>query len=213
MDVLSASSSDKTIAWYENDGAADPTFTASDITTSASGATGVFAVDLDDDGDMDVLSASQNDDTIAWYENQIADPADKDFIITVKTDNTGASADTEFTIPTTGTGYNYNVDCDNDGTDEVTGATGDYTCDYATGNRRHLHRPHQGQQRRRHRLPPDLFQQWRRQGLKLLTIEQWGTGKWTSMDSAFRGCSNLTVHATDTPDLSNVTDMSTCSTC
>jgi cell fate (sporulation/competence/biofilm development) regulator YlbF (YheA/YmcA/DUF963 family) len=29
----------------------------------------VYAVDLDNDGDMDVLSASQNDDTIAWYRN------------------------------------------------------------------------------------------------------------------------------------------------
>lgn len=32
-------------------------------------ATGVHAEDIDSDGDMDVLSASQNDDTIAWYEN------------------------------------------------------------------------------------------------------------------------------------------------
>ena len=29
----------------------------------------VFAADLDDDGDMDLLSASRLDDTIAWYEN------------------------------------------------------------------------------------------------------------------------------------------------
>ena len=42
----------------------------------------------------------------------------------------------------------------------------------------------------------------------MLTIEQWGTGKWTSMKSAFAGCSNLTSSATDAPDLSNVTDLS-----
>ncbi len=41
-----------------------------------------------------------------------------DFIITVQTDNPGTSADTEFTIPTTGGGYDYNVDCDDDGIDE-----------------------------------------------------------------------------------------------
>ncbi|MEZ4857265.1 MAG: T9SS type A sorting domain-containing protein [Flavobacteriaceae bacterium] len=29
----------------------------------------VFAADMDNDGDMDVLSASQNDDKITWYEN------------------------------------------------------------------------------------------------------------------------------------------------
>ena len=40
-----------------------------DITTSAYGANSLFAVDLDGDGDMDVLSASEYDDRIAWYEN------------------------------------------------------------------------------------------------------------------------------------------------
>jgi hypothetical protein len=29
----------------------------------------VYAADIDGDGDMDVLSASANDDKIAWYEN------------------------------------------------------------------------------------------------------------------------------------------------
>jgi hypothetical protein len=69
MDILSASQIDNTIAWYENDGAADPSWTASDIATSADGAWSVFAADMDNDGDMDVLSASYSDDTIAWYEN------------------------------------------------------------------------------------------------------------------------------------------------
>ena len=53
-----------------------------------------------------------------------------DLVITVKTDNAGSSSDTQFTIPTNGGGYNYNVDCDDDGTDEATGQTGAYTCSY-----------------------------------------------------------------------------------
>ncbi|MBI4878894.1 MAG: VCBS repeat-containing protein, partial [Planctomycetes bacterium] len=39
------------------------------ITSTASGAWSVFATDLDGDGDADVISASVNDDKIAWYEN------------------------------------------------------------------------------------------------------------------------------------------------
>ncbi|MCK6691600.1 MAG: VCBS repeat-containing protein, partial [Thermoanaerobaculia bacterium] len=33
------------------------------------GVASVFAADLDNDGDLDVLSASAGDDKIAWYEN------------------------------------------------------------------------------------------------------------------------------------------------
>ncbi|WP_111707128.1 BspA family leucine-rich repeat surface protein [Lutibacter citreus] len=43
---------------------------------------------------------------------------------------------------------------------------------------------------------------------KILTIEQWGTQQWRSMDRSFYGCSNLTVNAMDVPDLSLVTEMS-----
>ena len=44
---------------------------------------------------------------------------------------------------------------------------------------------------------------------KIKTIKQWGDNPWKSMNSAFAGCTNLTIEATaGTPDLSNVTDMS-----
>jgi len=46
-----------------------PTFTEYSISTSADNAYSVYAADVDGDGDMDVLSASYNDDKIAWYEN------------------------------------------------------------------------------------------------------------------------------------------------
>lgn len=39
------------------------------ITTDADYATSVYAADLDDDGDTDVLSASYGDGEIDWYEN------------------------------------------------------------------------------------------------------------------------------------------------
>jgi hypothetical protein len=70
MDVLSASALDDKIAWYENNGASPPAWTARTISTAADLAFSVFAADVDGDGNLDVLSASVNDDKIAWYENR-----------------------------------------------------------------------------------------------------------------------------------------------
>ena len=43
---------------------------------------------------------------------------------------------------------------------------------------------------------------------KIISIDQWGSNRWSSMGSAFTGCLNLGYNAIDTPDLSQVTDMS-----
>ncbi|KAH8060650.1 glutathione transferase [Aureococcus anophagefferens] len=67
VDVLSASRSDDTVAWYENDGS--ESFAKRDVTAAADDAVCVFAIDIDGDGDVDVLSASRSDDTVAWHEN------------------------------------------------------------------------------------------------------------------------------------------------
>jgi len=69
MDIVVGSFEDDEVSWYENDGAANPTFTRRTITTTADGVRMVIAVDLDRDGDMDIVSASYNDNKIAWYEN------------------------------------------------------------------------------------------------------------------------------------------------
>ncbi len=42
---------------------------------------------------------------------------------------------------------------------------------------------------------------------KLLTVDQWGSIEWLSMNSAFLNCSNMNINALDTPDLSQVFDM------
>lgn len=42
---------------------------------------------------------------------------------------------------------------------------------------------------------------------KIKSIEQWGTTQWSTMESAFYGCTNLVINATDTPDLSQVLSM------
>ena len=43
--------------------------------------------------------------------------------------------------------------------------------------------------------------------LKLLEIQNWGTGQWDTMAIAFWGCENMTGTFTDVPNLSNVTNM------
>jgi len=43
------------------------------ITTTADGVQTVLAVDLDGDGDLDVVAASSSDDTLSWYENVLDD--------------------------------------------------------------------------------------------------------------------------------------------
>ncbi len=69
IDVLSASTNDNKIAWYENIDGAGNFGPQQVITSGAYQARSVFASDLDGDGDIDVLSASMEDDKIAWYQN------------------------------------------------------------------------------------------------------------------------------------------------
>lgn len=69
MDVLSASSNDNKIAWYENTDGLGSFGNQIIISVEASYPKSIYAVDIDDDGDMDVLSASSHFRKIAWYEN------------------------------------------------------------------------------------------------------------------------------------------------
>ena len=43
---------------------------------------------------------------------------------------------------------------------------------------------------------------------KLVSLDQWGSASWTTMNGAFNGASNMIYNATDVPDLSGVADMS-----
>jgi hypothetical protein len=73
MDIISASSGDDKIDWYENDGNADPSWAKISISSSATTAQAVFAADMDNDGDIDIISVEES--TISWYENDgSADP-------------------------------------------------------------------------------------------------------------------------------------------
>jgi hypothetical protein len=82
MDIVAASYEDDMIAWYQNDGTTVPSFTqhvvnSHDADGDSSNAhngdadrpSSVFAFDMDQDGDLDIISASEEDDRIAWYPN------------------------------------------------------------------------------------------------------------------------------------------------
>lgn len=107
------------------------------------------------------------------------------------------AGDLDITIPTyPGESYDYTVNWD-DGT-VTSGYTGNATHSYAiegvyqvciTGDFPRIYFNNTGDQE------------------KIISIDQWGNQAWSSMASAFNGCSNLGGQATDVPDLSNVSDL------
>jgi hypothetical protein len=111
LDIVSASANDDTIAWYENTNGDASAWTARDIATSADGARSVFVADLDNDGDLDIVSASALDDTIAWYENTNGDAA------TWTARDIATSADNVMSI--------FVADLDNDGDLDIVSASAD----------------------------------------------------------------------------------------
>ena len=122
------------------------------------------------------------------------------FIMKIKTDNAGSSNNLQFTVPTDTTSvYNYDVDCNGDGVYEATAVTGDYTCNY------NFYGVYtviiDGEY-------PHIYFNSQKDYLKLLSVEQWGSSVWSSMNGAFSGTNNLVFNAIDRPNLSNVTDMS-----
>jgi len=174
---------------------------------------------LDTDGDgigNNADSDDDNDGELDEDERRVgSDPLDAEstledtyFMITVKTNNFGSSANNEFTIPTAGSEtYNYNVDCNNDGVDEASAVGGDYTCSYdEEGIYTIVIKDNTGI---REGFPRIIFS-LANDAQKLLGINQWGSGRWTSMSGAFAWCSNLNDEggaAPDVPDLSKVKSM------
>ena len=120
------------------------------------------------------------------------------FVTTWKTDNPGTSGVTSITIPTRGTGYNYDVDWDNDGLFDEFGITGNITHDFAVAGIYTI--------RVQGDFPTIYFNNVDDKE-KILLIEQWGDIQWESMERAFYGCSNFDVVAIDAPNLSNATNL------
>ncbi len=125
--------------------------------------------------------------------------AQQPFITTWKTDNSGISNSTSITIPTTGGGYNYEVDWNNDGIYDQSGITGDVTHNFGVAGTYTI---------RIRGTFPRIYCTFNGDHDKLINVGQWGDIAWTSMASAFLSCSNLNISASDLPNLSGVADMS-----
>ena len=136
----------------------------------------------------------------------VSSATNRPFITTWKTNNPGISGHEQIVLQTSGTGYDYTVNWGDGTTDEH--VTGDITHTYQemgtytvtiTGD-----------------FPQSYFAKtnvpsldiFKSDSLKLLSIEQWGDIKWQSMHMAFYGCEYLEGNALDTPNLTDVTDMS-----
>ncbi len=68
-DVVAADTTGGKIAWYKNNGSGSFSSGEHIVSTIPNKPRSVFAIDIDDDGDMDLLSASLGDDTVSWYQN------------------------------------------------------------------------------------------------------------------------------------------------
>lgn len=68
-DLVAATRDDNSISWFASSGGAQPSFTPRLLTNAAAGAVGVDVGDADRDGDLDVISASEDDDRILLFTN------------------------------------------------------------------------------------------------------------------------------------------------
>jgi surface protein len=130
------------------------------------------------------------------------------FITTWKTDNPGISANNQITIPTTGTGYSYSIAWEKIGNAAIKGTipgpiTGNHTITFpSTGTYRVSITG---------AFPRIYFNSYTfpitSDSDKIISVEQWGSNAWKSMERAFMGCRNLTIPAVDAPNLTQVLDM------
>ena len=118
------------------------------------------------------------------------------FIIRVKTDNPGTSANNQFTISTQ-VAYSYNYDVKTSDGQSFSGVLGGLTITFPSAGTYDI--------AIKGTFPQILFN-GTTDKLKLIDILQWGTNVWFNFANSFQDCTNLiNVSATDVPDLSGLT--------
>src|SRR5690606_39095654 len=130
--------------------------------------------------------------------------AQSEFITTWKTNNPGISEDNQITIPTyPGETYDYTVDW-GDGTSDMN----------VTGNITHTYVQPGTYKVKISGIFPRIYffgSSWQddtsMDNKKLITIDQWGSIEWNSMEYAFLNCTEMDITALDAPFLGNSTNM------
>ncbi|MBT2161646.1 BspA family leucine-rich repeat surface protein [Zobellia barbeyronii] len=122
------------------------------------------------------------------------------FVTTWKTDNPGISGDNQITIPTfPEENYNYSVNWGDGSTNVNVG--GNITHTYETPG---IYEVSISGDFPRIYFNAGFEQTENVDELKIISVNQWGNVKWTSMESAFTDCRNLDVVASDIPNLTKV---------
>jgi len=129
------------------------------------------------------------------YTTTVISAPEDHFVIKINTQN--GDGDSTFTIPIdTNRTYVYRVDWNNDGVFTDINVPFGITHTYPAGA------PFVHTIRIAGDFPQIYFNNSGDKE-KIVSIEQWGTIAWESMQDSFRGCSNLVMNATDNPNLSN----------
>ncbi|SDS04542.1 Por secretion system C-terminal sorting domain-containing protein [Polaribacter sp. KT25b] len=194
------------IVWIENYKADNTATRGEDILISSDNkkilSTGSFAgsVDFDSSSNQEIITSGSSLNNNGFLLSLLIESNEEDnvdnkdeFITKWKT----TAANESITIPTTGTGYNYTVDW-GDGTIE-NNFTGDATHTYTVAGDYEVSIIGD--------FPRIYFYYNNQNQDKIIDIVQWGSNEWSSMELAFFDCTNLNISATDSPNLSNATNL------
>jgi flagellin-like protein len=151
------------------------------------------------DGSEEVLTTSSVTTTSASSGSGSSDA----FVMRVNTTNSGSTNSDQFEVSTGSGTFDYNVSWEKVGgsaTGEQTGVGGDTVLNFPSSGVYELSITGD--------IPHISYLAPTTDAPKIISIEQWGTIEWESMNGMFFKASNLDgYNATDTPDLSGVTSM------
>ncbi len=150
-------------------------------------ATGVYVLTISHKG---ILQGGEQDFSLVITG---ANSIENSFVTTWQID----TPDTSITIPTFGSGYNYNVKWGDGSFSD--GRMGDATHTYTNAGTYNVAITGD--------FPRIYFNNTAIDKDKIVEVKHWGNLAWQSMENAFYGCSNLVISAGNSPDLSGVTNM------